>query len=124
MPRPSFQPTEQLRKLVKSLSALGRSHEEICVMVGVRSPKTLRKHFRQELSSGMAEANAVVARVAYEMALSGRYLAMTIFWIKCQRQRVEQVEEQAPTGPWKVELRFPDKGEVRVYGSEGSDGGA
>ena len=84
-------------------------------MVGVRSPKTLRKHFRQELSSGMAEANAVVARVAYEMALSGRYPAMTIFWTKCQSKRVEQVEEEEPMKPSKVELRFPGKEDRPEY---------
>ncbi|MFL6416150.1 MAG: hypothetical protein ACJ74Y_10850 [Bryobacteraceae bacterium] len=49
-------------------------------MVGVRSPKTLRKHFEAELASGMAEANAVVARVASEMAVSGGFPVMSFFW--------------------------------------------
>src|SRR4051795_12394354 len=70
--------------MVKSLSAMGLRQEDISNMVGLRSPKTLRKHFRQELSSGMAEANAAVAHVAYEMAVSGRFPAMTFFWEKCQ----------------------------------------
>src|SRR5947207_9488960 len=47
-------------------------------------PKTLRKHFSEELSKGLAEATAAVARTAYEMALSGRYPAMLLFWLKCQ----------------------------------------
>jgi hypothetical protein len=120
VPRPSFQPKEEQRKLVKSLSAMGLCQDDICDMVGLRSPKTLRKHFRQELASGMAEANTAVARVAYEMAVSGRYPAMTFFWAKCQRKRVEQVEEEEPTKPYKVEIRFPGKEGVPAYGSEAS----
>ena len=89
MPRPSFRPTPEQRKLVKSLAAVGLRQEWICGMLRLRSPKTLRKHFPEELSKGLAEATAAVARTAYEMALSGRYPAMLLFWLKCQ----------APGGP-------------------------
>jgi len=109
VPRPSYRPTEEQRQRVKSLSAMGLCQEDICDLVGLRSAKTLRKHFRQELSSGMAEANAAVARVAYEMAVSGRFPAMTFFWAKCQRKQVEEVEEEEPRKPCKVEMRFPGK---------------
>ena len=124
MPRPSFQPTEEKRKLVKRLSALGLCHEDICDMVGLRSPKTLRKHFRLELSSGMAEANAVVARTAYEMALSGRFPVMTFFWEKCNAKRGEQVEEEEASKPCKVEIRFPGKKSVLENEMEASNGAA
>ena len=89
MPRPSFRPTPEQRKLVRSLAAVGLRQEWICQMLHLRSPKTLRKHFPEELSKGLAEATAAVARTAYEMALSGRYPAMLLFWLKCQ----------APGGP-------------------------
>ena len=124
MPRPSFQPTEEQRKLVKRLSALGLCHEDICDMVGLRSPKTLRKHFRLELSSRMAEANAVVARTAYEMALSGRFPVMTFFWEKCNAKRGEQVEEEEASKPCKVEIRFPGKKSVLENEMEASNGAA
>jgi hypothetical protein len=62
--------------------------------VGLRSPKTLRKHFRAELNAGLAEATWAVARVAYEMANSGRYPQMTIFWDKCHRISDEDPEEE------------------------------
>ena len=84
MPRPSFKPTPEQRKLVRSLAALGLRQEWICQMLHLRSPKTLRKHFPEELSKGLAEATAAVARTAYDMALSGRYPAMLLFWLKCQ----------------------------------------
>lgn len=110
--------------MVKRLSALGLCHEDICDMVGLRSPKTLRKHFRLELSSGMAEANAVVARTAYEMALSGRFPAMTLFWDKCNAKRGEQVEEEESSKPCKVEIRFPGKKSVLENEMEASNGAA
>jgi hypothetical protein len=75
-------------------------------MVGVRSPKTLRKHFQAELSSGMAEANAVVARVAYEMAVSGRFPAMSFFWTKCQRPRSLSVETEEQASSYTTTLEF------------------
>ena len=109
MPRPSFQPTEEQRKRVKSLSALGFRHDDICLMIGLRSPKSLRKHFRRELSTGMAEANAAVARMAYQMAISGRCLAMTIFWTKCNVKPPEPVEDEKTKKDWSVEIRFLDK---------------
>jgi hypothetical protein len=84
MPRPSFRPTPEQRNLVRMLAALGLRQEWICERLGLRSPKTLRKHFSEELSKGLAEATAAVARTAYEMALSGRYPAMLLFWLKCQ----------------------------------------
>jgi hypothetical protein len=81
MARPSFRPNKDLRKLVKGMAALGVPHEKIVIAVGIRSPKTLRKHFRRELATGAAEANATVARVAFEMAVSGTYPEMTDFWL-------------------------------------------
>jgi hypothetical protein len=69
------------------------------VLVGLRSPKTLRKHFRPELSNGFAEAYAAVARTAYEMAVSGRYPAMSIFWDKCQSSCVPEAELQQEERP-------------------------
>ncbi|MFL6350494.1 MAG: hypothetical protein ACJ74Z_01395 [Bryobacteraceae bacterium] len=83
MPRPKFKPTEEQRKLVKTLSAIDLRQDHICTMVGLRSPKTLRKCFSRELSQGLAEATAMVARTAYEMAMSGDYTPMMLFWLKC-----------------------------------------
>ena len=96
MPRRSFRPTQEERKLVKSLAAVGMRQEQICEMLRFRSPKTLRKHFREELDSGLAEATAAIARTAYEMALSGRYPAMLLFWLKCQVPAAALLEPEEP----------------------------
>ena len=81
MPRPSFKATRDQRKLVKSMAALGLRQEQIATTIGLRSPKTLRKHFRQEITRGSAEANAAVTRVAFEMATSGKWPVMTRYWM-------------------------------------------
>ena len=96
MPRPSFKPTAEQRKLVKSLAAVGLRQEQICDMLRLRSPKTLRKHFRAELDNGLAEATAAITRTAYEMALSGRYPAMLLFWLKCQLPAAPLAETEEP----------------------------
>jgi hypothetical protein len=93
MPRPSFIPTPEQRKLVRSLATLGLGQEHICEMVDLRSPKTLRKHFRQEIQTGYAAVMAQLARAAYEMAVSGTYPAVTRFWLQVHARELahEQV---------------------------------
>jgi hypothetical protein len=39
MPRPKLNPTEEQRRLVKSLAAVGIPHEDIARKIGFRSPK-------------------------------------------------------------------------------------
>src|SRR5690349_6010377 len=106
--------------MVKSLSALGFRHEDICIVMQVRSPKTLRKHFREELLAGMAEANALLSRTAHDMAFSGDYTAMTLFWDKCHGGQPEQIDEEEPLKDWNVEVRFP--GKTHAPGEQTEDG--
>lgn len=81
MGRPSFKPAKDQRKLVRSLAAQGVRQEHIACLVGLRSPKTLRKHFEQDLRKGNSEAIAAIAVVAYQMAVSGEYPGLTRFWV-------------------------------------------
>jgi len=82
MSRPSFKPTAEQRKMVKSMAALGLTHEQMAIAIGIRSPKTVRRHFRKQLNAGHAEAIATVSSVAFEMAQSGKYPSMTRFWLR------------------------------------------
>ena len=82
MPRPSFTPTEDQRRQVKLMAAMGNSHDSIGKVIGI-APKTLRKHFDQELIRGVIEANTQVARMLYQAAMNGSLAAM-IFWLKCR----------------------------------------
>jgi hypothetical protein len=60
--------------------------------IAFRSPKTLRKHFREELSLGEIEAVAQVAQTHYQMAKSGKYPASTIHFLE-KRQRWLDVQD-------------------------------
>ena len=82
MARPTFIPTDEQRRLVKSLAAYGMKHDAIARRLGIRSTKTLCKHFREELDSGDTEANAQVAQTLFQMAISGEQPASTMFWLK------------------------------------------
>jgi hypothetical protein len=81
MARPRFKPTKDQRKLVQSLAAIGVRQEHISAAIGIRSPKTLRKHFRKDIAKGDAEATATVMATAYSMATSGNFPGMTRFWL-------------------------------------------
>jgi hypothetical protein len=82
MARPRFKPSSAQRYMAKTLAALGIPHDHIAHRVGLRSPKTLRRHFRKELDDGAAEANAKVAQTLYHMATSGKFVCATIFWLR------------------------------------------
>jgi hypothetical protein len=67
---------------VQRLSGLGLRNEQICAVIGLRSPKTLRRYFSKELALGLAESSTNVRRTAFKMAISRRDPAMTIFFLK------------------------------------------
>jgi hypothetical protein len=81
MARPKIIVTDDLRRIVKGLSAYGMSHEKIALKVGLSSPKTLRKHFRKELDYGPIDANLLVGQTLFRHAISGKCLAATKFWL-------------------------------------------
>ena len=86
MPRPRFEPTAEQRKTVEAMAAYGLREDQIASTIGPKGidPKTLRKHFRRELLLGATKANSKVAETTYQMAISGKCPAMTIFWMKCR----------------------------------------
>jgi hypothetical protein len=100
MSRPKFMPTDEQRLRVKSLSAYGIKQEGIARMVGLRSPKTLRKYFQDELDLGAIEAVAQVSRVHFQMAKSGKHPASTIQFLNNRTRWLDvQSLETPPTAP-------------------------
>jgi hypothetical protein len=93
--RPRFKPSESDRKSVQTMAAFAVPEEQIARTIGRRgiSPKTLRKCFRQELSTGIALANAKLAQTLFQMATSGEHPAVTIF---CAKVRLHMREKAAP----------------------------
>ena len=95
--RPAFKPTDEQREQVITMSSNGLPHIQIAPLIGCSSPKTLRKHFRDELNTGKIQANAKVVGALYQSALDGNVKAQT-FWLKAvggwqETGRVEVVSE-------------------------------
>jgi hypothetical protein len=95
MARRAFLPTDVTRKKVRSLAARGARHEDIAAIIGCDA-KTLRKHFRDELDRGMAEANAEIAGCLFDEAKGGNVTAQ-IFWLKTRAHWHERKEPEEPT---------------------------
>ena len=112
MARPSFKATKDQRKLVHSLSAIGVPQEDIAVVIGIRSPKTLRKHFGKDIARGTAEATATITAAAYAMACSGKFPAMTRFWLSTVGRGAIPLDMAASLAPGRdQEMESGDAGE-------------
>jgi hypothetical protein len=99
MPRKPLKPTDYQRGIVKSMAAFGIPQEQIARQNGIRSAKTLRKHFRDELDLGATRANYKVAQTLYNMAISGECPAATIFWSKTRLGFRERPNDKPPAPP-------------------------
>lgn len=116
-----FEPTDEMRRQVETLSGFGMTHDEIRCLVmnpatGRRiTEETLVNHFRAELDNGVAKADAqaldslfrhVTGRAAqYDSA--GRLLreelkpslGAAIFWVKVRRRWRERVDVNMTNEP-------------------------
>ena len=97
MARKSLQPTAEQRHLVKVMSCYGIRQEDITTEVGLHSPKTLRKHFREELDRGRIGADIAVGKSLFKMATSGKLPAATIYFLN--RQAARRARPTPVTGP-------------------------
>lgn len=79
-------------------------------MVGVRSEKTLRKYFREELDRGVPEANYKVASSLYKRA-TGNDTPAAIFWLKSRAGWKDRPAFEAAPIPPPSFIVFQDKGE-------------
>ncbi len=71
------------------MSAYGIPEADVARVVGI-DPKTLRKHYREELDLGGVKANAQVAGFLFNSARNGNVTAQ-IFWLKTRAQWKETV---------------------------------
>jgi len=78
-----FEPTAEQRRLARAMAGLGLPQEQIALLLEI-DPKTLRKHFRDDLDRGMAEANVKIAQSLFNMATTGGSVAAAIFWMKAR----------------------------------------
>ena len=104
-----FKPTDQDRRLVEKMGAVGVPHESIALVIrdGI-DDKTLRKHFRRELDTAKVKANAKIGGKLFSMAMAGNVPAL-IFWAKTRmgwkETTVLEGNEKAPPA-LNVEVTF------------------
>jgi hypothetical protein len=102
------------RRNVEALAGYGVPEADIAGVIGI-DPKTLRKHYREELRYGHVKANAKVAENLFRKATGdGRESVIAaIFWMKTRAQWKEtQVTEMAGPPPsikitWKGPTEKP-----------------
>src|SRR3954452_22056628 len=80
MGRRAHRPDPSQRRQVEALAAYGIPEPDIGRVVGI-DPKTLRKHYREELDLGETKANAQVAGFLFNSAKNGNVTAQ-ISWLK------------------------------------------
>jgi hypothetical protein len=98
MPRPKLKPTEEECQLVKQCAAVGVPQEHIARKIGIRSPKTLRKYFREELDMGLIEANFMVAGALFKKAKEGN-TDVQKFWLMNRAGWGRTPTAQTPAAP-------------------------
>lgn len=91
--RPPHEPTDESRKLVRTLSGFGIKQADISNKIGINE-ETLRLHYRQELDDGTLEANAKVAQSLFNKAIGNDKSSVTaaIFWLKTRARWTERHE--------------------------------
>lgn len=83
MPRRPKKPTSQDLKEIEMLAGMGLNQQQIGDVKGMHRD-TLRKYAQAAYTRGKAKAIARVAQTAFEMAVSGKNTALTIFYLKTQ----------------------------------------
>jgi hypothetical protein len=95
MSRKAFVATDAMREMVRKLASRGVPQDDIAKIVDC-APKTLRKHFRDELDRGAAAANAEMCRLLFAAAERGN-IAAIIFWLKTRGRWRETKETEGST---------------------------
>ena len=92
-------PTEETRKLVRNLSAVGIKYVDISGKLDI-SDDTLVKHYKKDLEDGRIDANASIGQTLFQQAKNGN-TAAAIFWLKTRAN-------------WKETNAIEHSGEVGV----------
>lgn len=86
MPAPAHEPTAATRGAVESMAAYGIPQADIARSIGI-DPKTLRKHYAEEIETAAAKANARVAQTLYKIATDPTHkscASAAMFWAKAR----------------------------------------
>ena len=102
MGRRAHRPETAGRRQVEAMAAYGVPEIDIARVIGI-DPKTLRKHYRDELDTGSIKANSRIAESLYKKAMGDGPQSVTacIFWLKTRAQWKETMvqEHKGDAGP-------------------------
>ena len=94
MGRKSWEPTQKDREEITALIGMGLTAEQVATLKGI-CRDTLYRYCKAEIDKGRPRAIAQVAKTAFQMAVSGQFPAMTMFWLKTQAKWREKDPEDA-----------------------------
>ena len=80
--RPEYKKTDEDAKNVEALTIAGVPQKLVSKILKISEP-TLRKHYRDELDTSKAKANAVISQSLFKLARECNVTAQ-IFWLKTQ----------------------------------------
>ncbi len=80
MSYPLHKVTDERKRMVETMAVAGIPHDDIAVVINV-NPKTLKKHYKKELDTGLVKANTQAAKKLYERAMEGDVKAL-MFWLE------------------------------------------
>lgn len=106
MPNPPHEPTGPQKQLVQLHAAIGTPQEEIARVIGI-DKKTLTKHYRDELDTGMTQANARIGKALFDKAVGGDTVAL-IWWTKTRMgwKETSKIEGAGANGEHLVKFAF------------------
>ena len=115
MGRRAHRPDPASRRQVEAMAAYGVPEADIARVIGI-DPKTLRKHYREELDVGAIKANSRVAESLYRKALGDGAQSVTaaIFWLKTRAGWKETVVQETEV---RYVARLPDRSWTWTIGS-------
>jgi hypothetical protein len=81
--RPTYQPSDKDRSMVKTMVGYGVPYPEIANVLKI-DLKTMRKYFRDEMDTGATTANAAMVQNLWKKAMGDgpASVTATIFWLK------------------------------------------
>lgn len=94
--RPKHKVTDENRKIARTLSAVGITHEDIASKIGI-SADTLVLYYKDDLDNGRIDANASIGQTLFQQAKNGN-TAAAIFWLKT-RARWKETQTHEISGP-------------------------
>jgi hypothetical protein len=104
-----YQPTDDIRRQVLTMTGFGIKQEDIATSLQI-DKKTLHKHFRRELDTGMIEANVRVAKALYQNAVQHNNVAAQIWWTKTRMgwKEAQDLNIGGTDRPLNVSFRWAD----------------